>query len=126
MVLTALEGKTTPLACKAFNYMEDLRMYLKAGIQKTTFGTETDRLLSKLPESERKKHVKSFQEVFRLSSKKLESHLDMHPAYAYYKAVRVFDPRQLAIVEHDIADYQVISGLHCPSTELHEEWLIYM
>ena len=39
--LTALETKTTPLACKVFNYMEDLRMYLTAGIQKTTFGTET-------------------------------------------------------------------------------------
>ena len=34
--------------------------------------------------------------------------------------------RQLAIVEHDIADYQVIPGLQCPTTELHEEWLIYM
>ena len=64
MVLTALEGKTTPLAFTAFNYMEDIRMYLKAGIQKTTFVTETDRLLSKLPESQRKKQVKSFQEVF--------------------------------------------------------------
>ena len=44
----------------------------------------------------------------------------------YYKAVRVFDPRQLAIVEHDIADYQAIPGLRCPSAELHEEWLIHM
>lgn len=111
---------------QGINYMEDLRMYLKGGIQKTTFGTETDRLLSKLPESQRKKQVKSFQEVFRLSSKKLKSHLDTHPAFAYYKAVRVFDPRQLAIVEHDIADHQAIPGLWCPSTELHEEWLIYM
>ena len=56
----------------------------------------------------------------------MESHLDAHPAYAYYKAVRVVDPRQLAIVEHDIADYQAIPGLQCPTTELHEEWLIYM
>ena len=122
-VLTALEGNNTPLAC---NYPEDLRMYLRSGIQKTTFGTETDRLLSKLPQQERKKQVKSFQEVFRLSSKKLESHLDTHPAYAYYKAVRVFDPQQLAIIEHDIANYQVIPGLQCPLTVLHEEWLIYM
>ena len=67
---------TTPLACKVYNYMEDLRMYLKAGIHQATFGTETDRLLTKLLESERKKHVKSFQEAFRLASKKLEGHLD--------------------------------------------------
>lgn len=80
MVLTALEAKNTPLACKVYNYMENLRMYLRAGIRKLTFGTETDRLLAKLPESERKKHVKSFKEVFRLSCKKLESHLDAHPA----------------------------------------------
>ena len=31
---------------------------------------------------------------------------------------------QIAVVEHDIADYQVIPGLQCPSTELYEEWLI--
>ena len=99
-------------------------MYLKAGIQKTTFGTETDRLLYKLPKPQRKKQVKSFQEVFRLPSKELESHLDVHPAYVYYKANRVFDPRQLVIVEHDVADYQAIPGLRCPSAELHEEWLI--
>ena len=61
-----------------------------------------------------------------MSSKKLEGHLDTHPAYAYYKAVRVFDSRQIAVVEHDIADYQVIPGLQCPSTELYEEWLMYM
>ena len=30
------------------------------------------------------------------------------------------------IVGHDFADSSVISGFRCPSTELHEEWLIYM
>jgi hypothetical protein len=83
-VLTALEGNNTQLA---FNYLEDLRMYLHA---ETNFGPKTDRLLSKLPDTKRKKQVKSFQEVFRLSSKKLENHLEVHPAYAYYKAVHVF------------------------------------
>ena len=69
-VLTALKGNNTPLACKAFNYLEDLKMYLRSGIQKTTFGTETDQLLSKLTQQERKKQVKSFQEVFRLENTK--------------------------------------------------------
>ena len=56
-----------------YMYMEILvctmYMYLKAGIQKTTFGfgAETDRLLSKLPKSQSRS----------------ESHLDTHPAYAY-------------------------------------------
>ena len=45
-VLTALEKKETPLACKAYNYLEDLKMYLRAGCEKISFGTETDRLLS--------------------------------------------------------------------------------
>ena len=39
-VLTALEEKKIPLACKVFNYLEDLKMYLRAGIEKSTFGTE--------------------------------------------------------------------------------------
>ena len=36
-VLTALEEKVTPLACKAFNYLEDLKMYLRAGCEKTSW-----------------------------------------------------------------------------------------
>ena len=126
MVLTSLEENKSPLACKVFNLLEDLKAYLRSGQEKVTFGPETDRLLSKLPEADRKKQVKSFQKVFTLSLKKLEDHLDKHPAWSYYKAVRVFDPRQLPILEHDIAHYEVISGLKSPTAELHEEWLIYM
>ena len=62
------------------------------GYKKTSFGTETDRPLSKLPESGRKEQIKSFQNVFDLASKKLAGHLDKHPAYAYHKAICVFDP----------------------------------
>ena len=39
------EKKETLLASKAFNYIEDLKMYLRAGYEKTSFGTKTDRLL---------------------------------------------------------------------------------
>ena len=42
MVHTALEAINTLLACKVYNYMEDLRMHLRAGIRKPTLGTETD------------------------------------------------------------------------------------
>ena len=56
-IIIAVE-KGTLLAMKAFNYLKDPRMYLRAGSQKTTFGTESNRLLSKLPEPERKKQVK--------------------------------------------------------------------
>ena len=94
--------------------MEDLKMYLRAGIDKTTFGTETNRLLSKLPETERKKQIKDFHEVFRLSSKKLEDHLDNHPAYDFYKAARIFHPKQLGILSHDISDFRVLPGLWGP------------
>ena len=59
------EEKEIPLACMAFNYQEDLKMYPRAGCEKTSFGTETDRLLSKLPEQ-----IKSLQKVFDLASKK--------------------------------------------------------
>ena len=126
MVLTSLEEKNTPLAYKVFNLLEDLRGYLRSGKEKVTFGPETDRLLSNLSAADQKKHVKSFQKVFGLSLKKLEDHLDKHPAWPYYKAVRVFDPRQLPILDHDIAKYDDISGLKIPTAELHEEWLIYM
>ena len=38
----------------------------------------------------------------------------------------MFDPCQLPILEHDIAHYEVMSWLKSTTTELHEEWLIYM
>ena len=62
--LTALEEKETPLACKVVNYLEDLKMHLGAGCEKTSFGAEIDRLLSKLPEPDGKEQIKSFQSLW--------------------------------------------------------------
>ena len=126
VVLTAMEGKGSPLACTVYNMLEDLRSYLRAGISKTTFGEQTDRLLSQLSVEEKRKHIRSFQSVFDVSLQKLERHLDQHPAYGYYKAARVFNPQQLPIVSHDIGDYTAIPGLQEPSPALMEEWLIYV
>ena len=125
LVLTSLESQSTPLACLVYNRLEDLRSYLKAGISKTSFGEETDRLLAKFSADEKKKHVKSFHTIFRLSLQKLEDHLDRHPAYQYYKAARIFDPRQLQSLGQNIDDYTAIKLLQNPSAELLEEWMIY-
>ena len=38
--LIALEEKETPLACKAFNYLEDIKVYLRAGCEKTSIRTD--------------------------------------------------------------------------------------
>ena len=46
-VLTSLEAKEAPLACTVYNLLDDLRSYLKSGVSKFSFGTETDRLLAK-------------------------------------------------------------------------------
>ena len=62
--LTSLEASNTPLACSVFNTLEDLRSYLLAGVSKTRFGEETDRYLSRLGQSEKRKMIKSFQSVF--------------------------------------------------------------
>ena len=45
--LTGLEETKSPLACVVYNMMEDVKQYLHAGISKSIFGLETDRLLSK-------------------------------------------------------------------------------
>ena len=44
--------------------------------------------MSKLPQNERKKTIKSFQQAFDLARKKLANHLDKHQAFNLYKAVR--------------------------------------
>ena len=125
-VLTMLEAKGSPLACTVYNLLEDLRSYLRAGVSRTSFGEETDRLLDKLPNEKKKKQIDSFQDVFGFSLKKLETHLDSHPAYPHYKAVRIFDPRQLPTLNHNIGDYTAIKSLQDPSPELLDEWLIYV
>ena len=114
-VLTSLEAKDVPLACTVYNTLEDLRSYLRSGTTKTSFGEEIDRLLQNLPLEQRRIHIKSFQAAFNLSLQKLEVHIDNLPAYPYYKAMRVFDPRQLPMVSHDISDYSAIPSLKDPS-----------
>ena len=117
-VLTSLEAKDLPLACTVYNTLEDLRAYLRAGTTKTSFGEETNHLLQNLPLEQRKVQIKSFQAVFNLSLQKLEVHIDNLPAYSYYKAVRIFDPRQLPVLSHDIIDYSAIPSLKDPSPAL--------
>ena len=98
---------------------------LEAKEAKSSFDTETDRLLAKYSAEQKRKQIKSFQNAIKLSLRKLEVHLDAHPAYMYYKAVRVFDPRQLPTLAKDIGDYCALKALQDPSAELLEEWLIY-
>ena len=74
-VTTALEEKQQPLAPTVFNLLEDLQLYLGSGAGRSSFGSETDQCLSKLPQSEKKKHIKSFQGLFVFSEKKLVDHL---------------------------------------------------
>ena len=119
--LTALEAEKTPLACTVYNLLEDLRSYLRAGTSRPVFGPETDRLLSKFTAEQRRKYIKSFHNIFQLSLRKLEEHLDGHPAYPYYKAVRIFDPHQLPTLEKDIQEYGTIKDLQDPSPALLEE-----
>lgn len=125
-VLTSLERSKTPLACTVYNTMEDLKAHLEAGTSKTSFGPQTDQHLTALPVTERRKAIKSFQEVFNRSLEKLNKHLSGLPAYDYYKCVRIFDPRQLPALDHTIQVYgNSIKQLHNPSSALMEEWLIY-
>ena len=124
-VITSLEERKRPLACLVYNLLEDLRSYLCAGSTKENFGTNTDLCLSKFSQPEKKKHLKSFQGVYKLAESKLVLHLDQHPAYDFYKAARIFDTRQLPTLGCDIGNYGAVTALANPSTQLSEEWLIY-
>ena len=63
---------------------------------------------------------------FQFSLNKLGTHLKKHQAYDYYKAARIFYPRQLPCLTHDIEEYgRGMTALSNPSVELLEEWLFY-
>ena len=86
VVFTSLEAKEVLLACTVYNLLEDLWVYLRDGISKSSFGAEMDRLLAKYPSEQKRKHIQSLQNVFKLSFQKLEEHWDAYPAYLYYKS----------------------------------------
>ena len=124
--LKCLEETPSPLATRVYNVIEDLRLYLTAGTKKTNFGPNTDALLKDLNPHEQKMVAASFNKLFEKSLEKLSKHIDSHPVYALYKALRLFDPRQLPTLSHDIKDYSAISELANPSAALLDEFLIYV
>ena len=84
------------------------KQYLHAGISKSTFGLETDRLLSELKTAEGERVISNFQDLFSVSFSKLNKYLEAHPVYDFYKAAHIFDPRQLPCITHDIDCFAAI------------------
>ena len=64
--LTSLEKTKSPLACVVYYVMEDVKQYLHAGISKSIFGLETDRLLSELKPRERESYLRLSRFVQRI------------------------------------------------------------
>ena len=63
-VLTIFDKTKFPLACVVHNMMEDVKQYLHNGTSKSTFGVESDCLLSELENIERKRVNSNFQDLF--------------------------------------------------------------
>jgi hypothetical protein len=123
--LTSLEATSDPLAVTCYNHMEDLRAYLQDGASKDSFGTETDKLLSKLKGQQLNQTRKSLNSVFSKSLEKFEKHFDQHPGKEFYKAVRAFDPRNLPSLPHGITQYEAVPGIKNAGPELRDEWAAY-
>jgi hypothetical protein len=119
------EGTHEPVAVKAYNVLEDISCYLKTASTKTSFGEITDSHLSKLSKPEAKKVTASLRKVAAKSLEKFEKHYDKHPCIEYYKAVRVFDPKQLPTLGHSLNDYSELPFLKTPSGATKAEWDIY-
>ena len=66
--------------------MEDVKQYLHAGISKSTFGLETDRLLSEPKTAERERVISNFQDLFSVFFSKLNKYLEARPMYNFCKA----------------------------------------
>ena len=105
--LTSLERSTCsiPLACTVYNTLEGLNVCLEAGVAKTSARPKTYGMLDKSSSSARKKAVKEFQTVFKLSFDKQAGHLPSLPACTItIRPSEYFDPRQLTTSGHDIGE----------------------
>ena len=85
-----------------FNTIDSLKTFLTEGTTK-----RTDELLSVMTNEKKKKLVGNMRDMFTKALNKLNDHLDRHPALNYYKAARIFDPRQIGSLSTDISQYTV-------------------
>ena len=124
--LPTLEETISSHICVVYNMMEDIKQCLLTGTSKSTFGLETDSLLSELENTLKEKIVLNFQAFFSRSFSKLNKYLDVHTVYNSYKTTWLFDSRQLPYISHDIGSFPVIEVLKDSSADLLEEFQIYV
>ena len=72
-VLKSLQETKCSLACVVHNMIEDVKQYLHSGTLKSTFGVETDHLLSRLENAEKERVISNFQDLFSISFSKLNN-----------------------------------------------------
>ena len=81
-----------------------------------------------MPAGDKKELKAKFIDAFSESAGKFESYLSLefgNPSNSLFKAIRIFDPRQIISLPQDIGNYSsVITALN--SVGILEEWPIYV
>ena len=84
--------------------MEDVKQYLSTGTSISTFRAETGRLLSRTRKRIEGESCLKFPRFVQLIFSKTE-YLDAHPVYNFSKASRLFAPKMLPCISHDIDSF---------------------
>lgn len=126
MLLKMLEGRES-FAVSIFNTMQDLHASLLAGSKSDLKEHLTGLGFSNRVSNELKA---KFVDTVNESAAKLLSYLDLNtgnPSNELFKAARIFDPRQVTALSHDIYKYAGhIKCLNSHNPTILEEWAIYI
>jgi hypothetical protein len=105
----------TPCTLKAFEWMEELQIYLNTNSQLATWISCPS--FDDLKLDTRAKNVEIFQQAFDNAASNLLKYMsdsdgekDGQPAIKFLKAVRIFDPRNVCILSRNQSDYEAIPG----------------
>jgi hypothetical protein len=123
-LMTLLESQK-PLAPEILNFFDDMEAFLMNGTARTVLGDVVDDILDAVPLLIKINYLDKFHDIFTSAFQKLSKHLDVLPAKAVYKQVRVFDPRQVPAMPRDLSNYTSLISMSDQDVDLSSEWMIY-
>ena len=117
-----------PIGHQVYDLIQSFEALLKSGKSQVSYPLSIERVFESgnLSNKSLGNCLIMFQDGFAAAHNKLLKHMEIQKtALDFFKACRVFDPRQKQMLSRNITDYSIIPGMSSPSADLLTEWAIY-
>ena len=119
-----LENKRKPTAHQIYNAIQEFQNSLECGKSSVSYSARLESIIDKnqLSDTSLALLLIKFQDGFKIAYEKLVKHITIQRrALDFFKATRVFDPRQKSALPRSLLEYSIIPGLKNPSAYIIEE-----